>query len=64
MPLKVYAVKYPGSSRWRIAEKCKASDWGVLQHPTWDAWAEVPSTAFIGYVGHGEQVVLLEEAGA
>lgn len=58
----IYAVKYPGSDRWRIARKVKAAEYGghTICPPGWDVWSEDGTTAWIGTVGNGEQVVKLE----
>jgi len=59
----IYAVKYPHSNRWRIATKVMAAEYGSgMKIPgNWDVWSEVGTTAFIGTVGSGEQVVILED---
>lgn len=55
----VYAVRLSGGD-WRIAQKCKAGEYGGgLGDPERDVWAEVGTTAFIGFVGYGETIVLL-----
>ena len=56
--MSVYAVKI--GDKWRIAKKAKASDYSLSEHPDLDVWCEAETTAWLGYVGNGEQVVELE----
>lgn len=61
----IFAVNYPGQG-WRFAYKQTAREFAVCRglvadHPEWIAWLEHGSNAWIGYVGNGEQVVVLPD---